>query len=70
MKRIAAIASASLFIFCSSAVAGPTLDRVNERKEMVVATNVGWPPQVSSMKTTSLSALTLMSPRKSATGWA
>lgn len=45
MKRIAAIASASLFIFCSSAVAGPTLDRVNERKEMVVATNVGWPPQ-------------------------
>ncbi len=45
MKSMVAIASVSLFIFCSSAIAGSTLDRVNERKETVVATNVGWPPQ-------------------------
>lgn len=45
MKSMVAIASVSLSIFCSSAMAGSTLDRVNERKEMVVATNVGWPPQ-------------------------
>ena len=45
MNKLFAIASASLFLFSGMAHAGPTLDRVNEKKEMVVATNVGWPPQ-------------------------
>lgn len=38
-------ASAAVLMFTSMAVAGATLDRVNEKKEIVVATNVGWPPQ-------------------------
>lgn len=45
MNKFFALASASLFLVSGMAHAGPTLDRVNEKKEMVVATNVGWPPQ-------------------------
>jgi len=39
------MASLSMFLLTGTALAGSTLDRVNEKKEMVVATNVGWPPQ-------------------------
>ncbi len=39
------MASLSMFLLTGTALAGSTLDRVNEKKEMVGATNVVWPPQ-------------------------
>ncbi|MDX0994747.1 amino acid ABC transporter substrate-binding protein [Sinorhizobium medicae] len=45
MKKLVAIALTSIFILPGAAISGQTLDRVTDKKEMVVATNVGWPPQ-------------------------
>ena len=36
---------AAAVTFATQAQAGATLDRVMEKKAMVVATNSGWPPQ-------------------------
>ncbi|MEP9398946.1 transporter substrate-binding domain-containing protein [Mesorhizobium sp. KR2-14] len=45
-KLIARLAVGAAFVaFAASAHAGQTLDRVMEKKAMVVATNSGWPPQ-------------------------
>jgi polar amino acid transport system substrate-binding protein len=45
MRRLAVVSAVLTVLWSTGALAGPTLDRVNEKKEMVVATNVGWPPQ-------------------------
>lgn len=47
MKKIIqfALAAAAGALFVLPANAGETLDRVTEKKVMVVATNSGWPPQ-------------------------
>lgn len=45
MNKISIIASVSLLLISGLAQAGTTLDRINEKKAMVVATNAGWPPQ-------------------------
>lgn len=47
MKKIIqlALAAAAGALFVLPANAGQTLDRVTEKKVMVVATNSGWPPQ-------------------------
>lgn len=47
MKKIfqLALAAAAGALFVLPANAGKTLDRVTEKKVMVVATNSGWPPQ-------------------------
>ncbi|MDX0542088.1 transporter substrate-binding domain-containing protein [Sinorhizobium medicae] len=45
IKKLVAIALTSIFILPGAAISGQTLDRVTDKKEMVVATNVGWPPQ-------------------------
>lgn len=44
MLKTLALGVAAL-AFASAALAGETLDRVMEKKAMVVATNSGWPPQ-------------------------
>ena len=36
---------ATVGLSAGMALAGPTLDRVMGAKELVVATNAGWPPQ-------------------------
>ncbi|YBV96676.1 transporter substrate-binding domain-containing protein [Phyllobacteriaceae bacterium JZ32] len=46
MKLIAHLAlGAAMLVSVATAHAGATLDRVMEKKAMVVATNSGWPPQ-------------------------
>lgn len=46
MKKIIALFALAIGMGCASqAFAGSTLDRVTEKKAMVVATNSGWPPQ-------------------------
>lgn len=47
MKRLMAGILAGAFALASAqvALAGETLDRVMSKKELVVATNAGWPPQ-------------------------
>lgn len=44
-KIIAMLALAATFASTSYALAGSTLDRVTQKKALVVATNSGWPPQ-------------------------
>lgn len=43
--RRAILASSAALLLGSSAMAGPTEDRIAERGHMVVATNSNWPPQ-------------------------
>lgn len=45
MNKKSVITAVSLLLFSGIAVAGTTLDQINEKKAMVVATNAGWPPQ-------------------------
>ncbi len=53
-----------------AAHAGETLDRVMEKKAMVVATNAGWPPQSFLDDSNQLVDSTLTLPMRSASVWA